>query len=80
MSFVAVLAACASDDRRPASVDDYEDGSRAHPAAYLVDRFGVHRELPVKKHGPAVPFYFKRCESAGERNFYSRTSYDCEYP
>jgi hypothetical protein len=75
----AGLIGCASDGRHLAS-DDYEDGSRAHPAAYLVDRFQVHHEDVEKKKGPNAPFYFKRCEPAGERYFYSRTSYDCVYP
>ncbi len=78
---LALMSACASDNgRHTPTIDDYEDGSRAHPAAYLTDSFAVHREPASKGKGPKVPFYFKRCDAAGERYFYSRTSYDCEYP
>jgi hypothetical protein len=75
------LAGCASDNGgRRISTDEYHDGSRAHPAAYLVDSFPVDHEFTDNKKGNQVPFYFKRCEQAGEREFYSRTSYDCDYP
>jgi hypothetical protein len=75
------LSGCASGDGRyPASYEDNDDGSRAHPAAYLVDRFQVHHQDVQKQKGPNAPFYFKSCSPAGERYFYSRTSYDCYYP
>ncbi len=59
---------------------DYPGGPRTNPAAYVVDSFPVDEPLPQDKKGPKVPFYFKQCEQVGQRDFYSLTSYECNYP
>ena len=66
--------------RAPASAKgDYDSNSRAHPAAYLVDRFPVNRPMPQREKSN-VEFYFKRCTMTGDDWPRSNTRYDCDYP
>ena len=89
LSFLVFLAGCAterdydmgSSGRKPARVymRQPEVESRAHPAAYLVDRFAVPKKIQKPVESP-VPFYFKTCDRHIGDFMTTNSRYDCDYP
>lgn len=52
--------------------------TRAHPAAYLVERFEVPKEIEERDQDP-VPFYFKDCSQEIGDFIMTNSRYDCDY-
>lgn len=78
--FVIIHSVGCTSSNDPYGGRDPDENSRAHPAAYATERFMVEKKLPENEKGSKVDFFFKRCDQGGNENFYSRTSYDCNYP
>jgi len=69
------IAGCAGSNTRQDRTPNSE--SRAHPAAYLVDRFDVPKQTPSRPTSP-VPFYFKSCTREVSNFIGTNTRYDCD--
>lgn len=52
--------------------------SRAHPAAYQMDAFVIRKKSPQRSPSSDMNFFFKTCEQGPGRDYYSRTSYNCD--
>ncbi|MBL7543555.1 MAG: hypothetical protein JNL11_07040 [Bdellovibrionaceae bacterium] len=50
--------------------------SKAHPASYLSDIFGVDNGMPMRE-VQKQEFYFKKCELESRRPFQSRIEFSC---
>ena len=53
--------------------------SKAHPATYLTDIFGVDNGMPMRE-VQQKEFYFKKCELEARRPFPNRIEFSCNEP
>lgn len=70
LSIVLLFTACSS-------VDEEEDPSNAHYAAYAADGLTFHTPAPERDPRPLF-FYHKFCTLADEPGHFSPTSYGCD--
>ena len=60
-------------------LDDYDQDSTAHGAAFRVDAMTVRRPMKSRDWKP-VEFYYKHCTEIGETAYFKKTSYECSGP
>ncbi|MEZ4871741.1 MAG: hypothetical protein R2827_05725 [Bdellovibrionales bacterium] len=72
---------CATAEPKQFGMEDYDQDSQAHGAAFRVD--ALNTRTPMELSAPdwkPIPFYFKECTEIGPQYYYSKTAYECIYP
>ncbi|MCB0421846.1 MAG: hypothetical protein KDD61_12675 [Bdellovibrionales bacterium] len=61
---------------------DYDEGSQAHPASYVIDAMHVRRPMPSHSDWRPLEFYYKHCSRIDdEKPYYPRSvQFECTGP
>ncbi len=79
-ALVFAVGGCATEEpaRQSAPPDDMDTESRRSPSSYFMDRFQVKKDLPPHStKNSNLPFFFKKCNIAGEDKFAGQY-YECD--
>jgi hypothetical protein len=78
--FLLSLSIGCAQSPKTIGLEEYDQNSQAHGAAYRVDAMHIRKPMPSHADWKPLEFYFKKCTEMGEGSFYSKTSYVCTDP